>query len=146
MTRLAIAALTFPLLLAPLSAEARDTERFYSAEEAAQSEIGRARLYGTPFYLKGQQHPKVAKTLVEVTTDQSSRGVFRSDKASCEIAFLSAIRVLQREAQEKSGDAIVDIVSITRGRQTESPTDFRCIAGATVVHVGLKGTIVKLGE
>lgn len=129
-----------------MTAQARETERFYPAQEAAESELGKAKLYSVPFYLKGQQHPQVKKTIFELSTNQSTRGVFRSDENSCRVAFLSAIRVLQNRAQEKGGDAIIDIVSITRGKQTESSKDYRCIAGATVVHVGLKGKIVKLAK
>ncbi len=146
MLRVSFALLFAALALSPMTAQARETERFYPAKEAAESELGKAKLYSVPFYLKGQQHPQVKKTIFELSTDQSTRGVFRSDENSCRVAFLSAIRTLQNTAQEKGGDAIVDIVSITRGKQTESATDYRCVAGATVVHVGLKGKIVKLAK
>jgi hypothetical protein len=53
--------------------------------------------------------------------------------------------VLQERAQDEGGDAIVDIVSITRRKKTESASEFRCVAGALIVHVGLRGTIVRLG-
>ena len=129
-----------------MTALARNTEQSFPAKEAAESEIGKAKLFSIPFYLKGQSHPKVKKTIFELSTDQSSRGVFRSDENSCQVAFLSAIRALQNTAQEKGGDAIVDIVSITRGKQTESATNYRCVAGSTVVHVGLKGKIVKFAK
>ena len=59
------------LVLSPLAAHARETEHFYSAEEAAQSELGKERLFGIPFYLKGQEHPSVKESLFEVETDQS---------------------------------------------------------------------------
>jgi hypothetical protein len=39
---------------------------------------------------------------------------------------------------------VVDIVSVTRDVRSESPTEFRCIAGAMVVHVALEGTAVDL--
>lgn len=132
------------LLLFGAPASARDTEVMRNAKAAAESEMGKAVLFSIPFYMKGEEHPGVAKKLIEVSTTQSTRGAFRSDKNSCEVAFLSCMKELQRKAQEAGGDAIIDIVSITRGTQTESPTDFRCVAGAIVVHVGLKAQIVKL--
>ena len=79
---------------------------------------------------------------MEVTTEQTTRGAFRSDLASCQVAFLSAVIVLQKRAQLESAGAVVDIVSLTRGKQTESATEFRCIAGSTVVHVALRGKLV----
>ena len=135
---------TLALALAPLSAGARETEHNLRAEDAKQSELGQAKLFDVPFYMKGQKHPAVAKVLSEVTTEQSTRGAFRSDEASCQVAFLSAVRELQTRAMDKGGDAVVDIVSITWDKKTESATDYRCIAGTWVVHVGLRGKIVKL--
>lgn len=132
------------LLLSPATASARDTESFYSAEHAAQSDRGKAHLLGIPFYLKGQEHPPVEAPILEVTTSQSTSGAFRSDEESCKVAFLSALRVLQERAQANDGDAIIDIVSVTKGKRTESPTQFRCVAGSLVVNVGLRGTVVRL--
>ena len=132
------------LVSAPLEAAARQTEHLFSAEEAKTSELGKARLFSVPFYMKGQKHPPVAKVLSEMTSEQSTRGAFRSDAASCQVAFLSAIRDLQSKATEKGGDAVIDIVSITWNKLTESADQYRCVAGSMVVHVGLKGKIVKL--
>jgi uncharacterized protein YbjQ (UPF0145 family) len=139
-----LALLSVLMFLVPAAAQARETELLLSAKEAAESETGKAKLYSVPFYLKGQSHPSVAKTISEMTTENSTRGAFRADDESCQVAFLSAIRELQSEAQEKGGDAVIDIVSITWEKQTESATEFRCVAGTFVVHVALKGTIVKL--
>jgi hypothetical protein len=132
------------LLVAAAPAAARDTELFFSAREAAESEKGRAYLLDVPFYLKGESHAPLAKELLEMTSERSSSGAFRGDEASCESAFLSALKTLQERARESGADAIVDLVSVTRGQETESATDFRCVAGAVVVHVGLKGRLVEL--
>jgi len=123
---------------------ARNTEHFFSAQEAAQSEVGQKHLLDVPFYMKGAKRPSLAKSLSEVTSNRSTSGAFRSDEVACRSAFLDALRTLQMQAQADGADAIVDIVSITRGAETSSPTDFRCIAGSVVVHVGLKGKLVKL--
>lgn len=131
------------LLLFAAPASARDTEVILDAKAAAESEQGKAALLDIPFYMKGQEHPEVVKKLIQVSANRSTRGVFRSDEDSCRVAFLSAMIVLQERAQTEGGDALVDVVSITRGKLTESPTEFRCIAGSTVVHVGLKAKIVK---
>ncbi len=132
------------LSVVPGAASARDTELFLPVSEAVSSELAQARLFDVPYFFKGQVAPQVAERLQQVDTSQSTRGAFRSDEESCNVAFLSALRVLQERAQLKGGSAIVDIVSTTRGKRTESATDYRCVAGSMVVHVGLKGTLVKL--
>jgi len=146
MPRLFLSALVTALVFMSVAAQARESEHNFSAKEAAESDMGKAKLYDVPFYLKGQKRPGVAKVISEVTTEQSTRGAFRSDADSCQVAFLSAIRELQSQATAKGGNAVIDIVSITWNKQTESATDFRCMAGSFVVHVGLKGKIVKLAK
>lgn len=146
MGRFAALSIAAALALVPLSAQARDTEHFYPVEEAAQSDLGQSRLLSVPYYMKGQKHPPVKKVLSEINTDRSTRGAFRSDSTSCQVAFLSALIVLQQRAMDKGGDAVIDIVSTTRGKLSESATEYRCIAGTMIVHVGLKGKIVKLAK
>ena len=143
MRRFVSCLLCFAFLLAPLAASARETEVIVPVKEAVDSDV-KGYLRSIKFYMKGQKHPGVAKELVTVTADRSTRGAFRSDEASCNVAFLSAMRALQDRAGLEEGDAIINVVSATRGERTESATDFRCVAGGVIVHVGLKGTIVKL--
>ena len=128
----------------PGAAGARNTEHLLPVSDAVSSELGQAHLIGVPYFFKGQAGPPVAEQLLQLDTSQATRGAFRSDEESCNVAFLSALRVLQDRAQLEGGDAVIDIVSITRRKRTESPTQFRCVAGAMVVHVGLRGMIVRL--
>jgi len=130
-------------LVAPLAASARNTEVFTPVKGAVESDIKGHLLKDVQFFMKGQTHPGVAKEFATVSTNQSTRGAFRSDVASCNVAFLSAIRALQDRAKADGADGVINIVSITREVETESATDFRCVAGAAVVHVGLRGTVVK---
>jgi len=132
------------LLLLAGPAGARNTEQFFSARQAAESEKGKEYLLDVPFYMKGERHPKVAKSLSEMTSQRTASGAFRGDEVSCQSAFLSALKTLQERARQSGANAIIDVVSITKGEQTESASDFRCIAGAVVVHVGLKGKLVEL--
>ena len=131
-------------LLLPLGAQARETELFVSAEGAVNSEHAVGYLLDVPFFLKGLPGAPTGKALFTVTSEQATRGAFRSDTASCRIAFLTALRKLQERARRDGGDAVVNIVSVTRDVRTESPTDFRCVAGAMIVHVGLEGTILDV--
>jgi hypothetical protein len=125
-------------------AQARNTEHLLPVKAAAEGVLGKERLLAVPFYFKGQPHAPAKKTIGEWSTNKTSRGAFRSDEVSCEVAFLSAVIQLQQRAQAEGGDAIIDVVSITRGQETTSATEYRCVAGAMVVHVGLKGTVVNL--
>ena len=134
----------FFLLIAPVPAQARNTDQVLPVKDAMESDQGKAVLFDVPLFFKGAKHPAVKEKLIQVSTHQSTRGAFRSDEASCRVAFLSALKVLQQRAQQEGGDAVIEIVSITRDKQTESATEYRCVAGAMVVHVGLKGRVVKL--
>jgi hypothetical protein len=123
---------------------ARNTEHNLSAKEAAASDLGQEKLLDVPFYMAGQKHPGVAKEVGEWTSNRITRAAFRSDEASCQVAFLSAIIALQERALEEGGNAVVDIVSITGDKETKSASQYRCYAGATVARVALRGTVVKL--
>jgi uncharacterized protein YbjQ (UPF0145 family) len=132
------------LVLAPLAATARETEHLFDVNEAKTSPLGQERLFAVPFYMKGQKHPAVSKVVATSTTEQSTRGALRSDSESCQVAFLSAVRELQKRAQDRGADAVIDIVSVTWNKETSSASEYRCVAGTWVVHVGLKGKLVKL--
>jgi hypothetical protein len=138
------ALLAIALLLVPLAAQARDTEHILPVATARDGQLGQAKLLDVPFYMHGQEHPALAKLISEPTSNRTTRGAFRSDEESCQVAVLSALIALQERAQKDGGDASVDIVSVTREQLTESATDHRCVAGSTTVHVPVKGKIVKL--
>lgn len=144
MIRTASLALSASLLLVPSLALARATEHFYSVEEAVQSSLGKEKLLDFRYYFEGQKHPTPRSVIGTWTSNRSTRGVFRTDAESCQVAFLSALIALQERAAQEGGNAIVGIKSITRGKTTSSPNQYRCVAGATVVHVGLEGQVVKL--
>jgi uncharacterized protein YbjQ (UPF0145 family) len=127
-------------------ASARSTDHLMPIQEAMNSGLAKEKLLDVPVFFAGQSHPAVAKTIATHETNKSTRGVFRSDEAACQVAFLSAVIQLQSRAQSEGADAVIDIESITRGKPHSSATEYRCVAGATVVHVGLKGTLVKSGK
>lgn len=126
------------------SAFARNTEHLFSVEDAVTSSIGKKALKDVPYYFIGQKHPKVKKEIGEWKSNKKTRGAFRSDEKSCQVAFLSALVSLQQRVTKEDGDAIINIRSVTKNKITESATEFRCVAGAIIVHVALEGTVVKL--
>ncbi len=137
-----IAAFVIPAV----TAHARNTEHFYSEEEAVEEGEGNAPSTSIPFYLEGQAHPPAVRVIGTWTANRPARGFLRSDEASCQVAFRPAIISLQKRAKDEGGNGIIDIVSVTRGKETSSSSDYRCVAGATVVHVALRGTVVEFVE
>lgn len=133
------------LFLAP-AVQARDTENIIPVEAATESAMGKQKLLDVPFYMIGQKHPKVKTRLGNYMASRKTRGAFRSDLESCKIAFLSAMISLQQRAQREGGDGIINIKSYTKNKNYESATNFRCIAGAFVVHVALTGDVVKFAK
>lgn len=126
------------------AAEARETEHFFEVSQAVTSKLGRTKLLDVPFYMKGQEGaPEATQQLGTWTQERSSRGGLRGDKKSCDVAFLSAMIALQESAKKDGADAIINVVSATRGKTTESPTHYRCVAGAAIVHVAVSGDVVK---
>jgi hypothetical protein len=138
-----IAAFSAIALLVASDALARNTEHLFPVKDAVESSTGKQKLLSVPFYFEGQKHPKQKAVVGEWKANRSTRGVFRSDEKACQIAFLSALIALQERAQREGGDAIVGIKSVTRGVETSSASKYRCVAGATVVHVALFGTVVR---
>jgi len=130
-------------VLAAAPAQARNTELTLDIKSAIENGHGNANLLDIPYYFVGQSHPGVANKIGTWSSNKSTSGAFRSDEASCQTAFLSALIQLQTRAQSEGGNAVIDIKSITRGTKLESATQYRCVAGAIIVHVGLEGTVVK---
>ncbi len=128
------------------NAWARNTEVLVSVEEAVESGVAKKKLLDVPFFMKGQKHPKVKTKLGNYMSTRKTRGAFRSDKESCKIAFLSAIISLQQRAKKEGGDGIINIISVTKDQEFESSKEFRCVAGAIIVHVALKGDVVKFNK
>lgn len=137
------AAFTALVLFASSDALARNTEHFFAVQDAVDSLTGKEKLLDVPFYFAGQSRPGKHDVIGWWKANRSTRGVFRSDEKACQIAFISALIALQERARREGGDAIVDIKSMTRGVETSSASKYRCVAGATVVHVGLSGTVVR---
>lgn len=139
-TLLAVAvsgALTAPAL-------AREDFKEFSVQEATESSLGKERLFDVPFYMKGQEHPPVDRVIGVYTANKRTSGVFKSDAEACKVAFLSALISLQQRVNKEGGDAVIDIRSITRHNDLESPTEYRCVAGSVIVNVALEGRVVKL--
>ena len=132
--------------LVATQAAGRDTTVEISAHEVAQSSKGRQFFLDVPFWMKGEPREHEGEPLKLSSVTRTSSAAMRSDRAACTSAFLDALKVLQQKARDAGGNAVVDIVSITRDVETESAQTFRCVAGAIVARVGLRATLVRLPE
>jgi uncharacterized protein YbjQ (UPF0145 family) len=130
-------------LVAP-SAVARNDLSDFDVAAAKSSAIGEAKLLDVPFYMAGQPHPKVAKSLGTFTSNKKTNAFGKADEEACTIAFLSAVIQLQTRAKKLGGDAVVDIKSFTKNQDLESATQYRCAAGNVIANVALTGRVVKL--
>jgi hypothetical protein len=134
------------LLLAAAPASARETFHDIPVEDATKSARGMKKLLDVPFYMGGQAHPPTARDLGEFKSNRRTNAFGKSDQKACQIAFLSALISLQERARREGGDAVVDVKSVTKHRDLESPTEFRCVAGTFVANVALTGRVVRLSK
>lgn len=132
------------LSLTPLAATARNTAHELPIKAATESPLGQEQLTDLGLYFGTQSHPRVAKVIRKGKTNKATRSMFRSDEEACEVAFLSALVALQRQAASLGANAIIDIRSSTGGPESSSPTTYKCAAGGALARVNLTGTYVKL--
>jgi len=130
-------------VLTTSTAFARNTFHDLEVKQAAESEIGKAKLLDVPFYMLGQKHPMMARDLGVFTSNKRTNAFNKTDEAACQIVFLSAIISLQSRARQLGADAVIDIRSITKHNDLESATSYRCVAGNVVANVALTGRVVE---
>lgn len=131
------------LLIISSTAFARNSEVLVDAMEAVINQ-GKGDLLDIPYYLKGQTHPEVEKTISHMRSTRKGRSAFQSDDDACSRTFVTALKSLQERAQQEGGNAIINIISVTKDTPYEDARQFRCIAGGIVVHVAIEGDIVVL--
>ena len=144
MSRFAIPLIALALALLPVSAGARNTAHELSIKAALDSVLGQERLLDLPLYFGSQAHPAIAEKLRDGRTNKATRSMFRSDEEACQIAFLSGLISLQKQAQSMGATAIVNIQTNTGGESSNSPETYKCAAGGAVARVNVTGTYVRL--
>lgn len=143
---LAAAALLALTAAAP-AAQARDTEMHLPLADVLAMPEARAKLDGSvAFYLAGQPAPRVVEKLGEDVSNRKTNGVGKDDVTACKWAALSALISFQERAKSLGANAVVDLVSYYKKQTYSSATDYECHAGAVVVGVALKGTLVKVAK
>jgi hypothetical protein len=95
-------------------------------------------------YWGTQKTPAVATKMGEFTSNKKTNAANKSDQDACDLAFISAVIALQQRARKEGGNAVVNIRSVYKGEDSDSPTEFVCGAGKIMAGVALRGTVVKL--
>jgi len=91
--------------------------------------------------------PAGAKTVFQADSGHRRTNAFnKPEPEACDIAFLNAAIALQQQARRAGGNAVVNISSYFKEDRLESATEYLCAAGFLQTAVGLRGTVVKLGE
>jgi uncharacterized protein YbjQ (UPF0145 family) len=91
-----------------------------------------------------QKTPAVAQKMGEFTSNKKTNAANKSDQEACDLAFISAVVALQQRARKEGGNAVVNIRSVYKKEDSDSPTEFICGAGKIMAGVALRGTVVKL--
>jgi len=91
-----------------------------------------------------QKTPAVDRKMGEFTSNKKTNAANKSDQDACDLAFISAVIGLQQRARKEGGNAVVNIRSVYKNEDSDSPTEFICGAGKIMAGVALRGTVVKL--
>ena len=91
-----------------------------------------------------QKTPAVDRKMGEFTSNKKTNAANKSDQDACDLAFISAVIALQQRARKEGGNAVVNIRSVYKQEDSDSPTEFICGAGKIMAGVALRGTVVKL--
>lgn len=126
------------------TAWARDTHHNFPVKDVIELGQSNGKL-SIPFYF-GKQKPKgkVIKKFGEFSSNKKTNAFGKSDEEACRWAMLSALISLQERTLKEGGNAVINIKSNYRDKETVSSTTYRCGAGAIMAGTALKGTIVKL--
>ncbi|CAG0961144.1 hypothetical protein MTYP_00735 [Methylophilaceae bacterium] len=132
-------------LLASTNVMARDDQKMHPLEDALNTPAAKEKLDPEiKLYFGENKHPKVATEIGEWKTNKKTNAFNKSDKDACEWTFLSAVLELQERARKEGGNAVINIKSNYKNKETSSETEYMCGSGALMSGVALKGTVVKL--
>ena len=68
----------------------------------------------------------------------------KSDQRACYEALLWTLLALEKRAQQKGANAVVNVASFYKRNEMSSATEFECHVGNVIVAVVLKGDLVKI--
>lgn len=139
----AAAAVLFIAFVSP--ALARDKVVQIDIAGALATPDAQADLDGTvKFYFGQAPHPAVLRKFGEFVSNKKANGFARSDVMGCDRAFLDALIVLQKRAQELGANGVINIHSDYKKEDVSVDTTIPCHSGFLMDGVALKGEVVKI--
>jgi len=111
---------------------------FVSLQDVLATEQGKA-LKGATFYMKGDSHAAVAKTLGKAQASEKVKNAADAN-ASCEAAVVKALASMQKKAQK--ADAVIDLESLSGKKASSDSTKLECFVGPKTTTVSLSGESV----
>jgi uncharacterized protein YbjQ (UPF0145 family) len=135
-------------LLAAAQVQARDTRHLFPIAAGMQgADSAKEKLDGSvKFYFGSQKHPKVLTKFGTDSVSRKTNAFGKSDETACNWVFLSALVALEKAAQSRGANAVVNVRSNYKHVEFSSPTEFECHAGAVMAGVALKGDFVKIAD
>ncbi|MDP3847109.1 MAG: excinuclease [Pseudomonas sp.] len=131
--------------LLPALSQARDTVLNLDFAAVVQEATQAGKLDGSvKFYLAGATVPGKSTPLGELVTNKKTNAFNKTDEEACSWALQSALITLQDAAKKVGGNAVVDIVSFYKRKESRSSTTYECHAGTFVGGVALKGQAASL--
>lgn len=126
-------------------AYSRDSQYYFSIEDAMQSADFKERLDPTiRFYFGDQKHPEPLKLLGRFTSNKKTNAFNKTDEAACQWVLLSALLSFQDRVRAEGGNAIINLNSYYKKNTFKSSTQYECHAGALMAGVALSGEVVTL--
>ena len=126
-------------------ADARDDRLRLPLADVLSSADAKAKLDpGVALYFGKQPYPAPAQRMSVTTQNKKTNFFNKTDQEGCNWVFLSAVRSLQEFAHKMGGNAVVNIVSLYKGQEFVSETQYECGAGNVVGGVALRGEVVLI--
>jgi hypothetical protein len=138
---------TFSLVVltcAAMSCYARDDIHEYPISDPMATSTAKFKLTDVEFYFGDSEFGAIEHSFGEFRTNKKTNAFGKSDKQACDWVFLSAVIQLHDRALLEGGNAVVNIRSNYRNRETSSESYFRCGAGNIIAGVALIGEVVTL--
>ena len=135
------------LLLTALPAFAADDVVMLPVASAISTPEAQQKLSSSvKFYFDTQPVGSVAQTFGPFVSNRKTNAFGKTEIASCQRAFLSALISLHQRADSLGANAGIHIVSYYRKHVVSSETEYECHKGFLMAGVALRGEVVRLAD
>jgi uncharacterized protein YbjQ (UPF0145 family) len=144
-SKISVAATAAVIIAVSPLADARDDRlKLPLADALAKAKESGKLASGVQLFFGKQAHATPTAELGATRSNKKTNFFGKKEKDACEWAFLSAMISLTKDAQDKGGNAIINIRSNYKDVEFSSETEYECGAGNVSGGTAFVGTIVKL--